>query len=55
MKFPRTTKPAKQSVREWMDSRTHAEEPPPSMEEIRRQLGWYLLPENRGPDQPDED
>lgn len=50
MNLPRTTKPAKQSVREWMDSRTHAEEPPPSPEEIRRQLGWWMIPPNRQPD-----
>lgn len=41
-----TTKPDKRKVREYMESRTHEEEPPPSPEEIRRELGWRLIPEN---------
>jgi hypothetical protein len=39
-----TTQPTKQLVRDYMDRRTHDESPPPSLEEIRRQLGWYLKP-----------
>lgn len=43
-----TTKPTKQKVREHMERRTLAEDPPPTPEEIRRQLGWHLVP-NNGP------
>lgn len=42
-----TTHPSKQLVREYLERRTHAEEPPPTPEEIRRQLGWDLIPNNR--------
>ncbi|MDQ1924686.1 hypothetical protein [Massilia pseudoviolaceinigra] len=46
-----TTKPDKRLVREYMDQRTHAEhEPPPSADEIRRQLGWGLIPHNNEPE-----
>jgi len=38
-----------------MDSRTHAEEPPPTPAEIRRELGWWMLPQNRQPDRDDRD
>lgn len=38
--------PPKQLVREYLERRTHDEEPPPSPEEVRRQLGWGLVPEN---------
>lgn len=42
-----TTKPDKVSVREYMERRTHAkEDPPPTLEEIRRELGWHLIPHN---------
>jgi hypothetical protein len=43
-----TTKPDKRKVRAYMDQRTHAEhdDPPPSPDEIRRQLGWGLIPHN---------
>lgn len=43
-----TTKPTKQRVREYMDRRTHAEhdDPPPTPQEVRDQLGWNLIPEN---------
>lgn len=45
----RTTKPPKQLVRDYMERRTHQESPPPpTPEEIRRELGWNLLP-NNGP------
>ncbi|SFV08957.1 hypothetical protein [Pseudoduganella namucuonensis] len=39
-----TTKPSKEQLRQFMRQRRQAAEPPPSMAEIRRQLGWYLLP-----------
>ena len=51
-----TTKPSRESVRDYMERRTHAPlEPPPDAEEIRRQLGWYLLPENKRPDQVEKE
>lgn len=50
-----TTIPTKQLVRDYMDERTRATEPPPSPEEIRRQLGWAMLPANRQPDRDDRD
>lgn len=49
-----TTHPAKESVREYMERRTWSPEPPPTPEEIRRALGWDLIPENRRPDSPKE-
>lgn len=49
-----TTKPTKETVREYMERRIHSAEPPPSKEEIRRQIGWPLIPENRRPDQVDK-
>jgi len=46
-----TTKPSKETVREYMERRTHAPlDPPPTPDEIRRQLGWHLVPANRRPD-----
>lgn len=39
-----TTHPPKESVRKYLEQRTHQEEPPPTLEEIRRMLGWYLMP-----------
>ena len=47
------TYPPKQLVREYLDRRAHEVEPPPTPCEIRRQLGWYLVP-NNGP-QPERD
>lgn len=39
------THPTKESIREYMEYRTQQScEPPPSPEEIRRQLGWHMLP-----------
>ena len=48
-----TTKPTKVSVREYMDRRTHEHDPPPKPEEIRRELGWHLLPNNMPAPEPD--
>jgi hypothetical protein len=49
-----TTKPSKEDVREWLESRTHAPlDPPPCPDEIRRILGWHLLPQSRQPDRAD--
>lgn len=50
-----TTKPDKVTVREYMERRTHQQlEAPPTPDEIRRELGWHLLP-NTGkvPEVPD--
>lgn len=35
--------PSKQVVREYLERRSHEVKPPPTPEEIRRQLGWGLL------------
>lgn len=48
------THPTKQLVRDFMDERTRAVDPPMTPEEIRRQLGWFMLPANRQPDRDDE-
>jgi len=37
------TSPSKFAIRQYLDRRTHSSLPPPSMEEIRRQLGWQLV------------
>lgn len=41
------TKPDKRLTREYLERRTHEETPPPSPEDIRRELGWALIPHNR--------
>lgn len=38
-----TTKPTKEQVREYMERRQAQHLPPPSRQEIRRQLGWDLI------------
>lgn len=38
-----TVKPAKEQVREYLLRRQAEHKPPPSCEEIRRQLGWELI------------
>lgn len=38
-----TTHPTKQAVRDYLERRAHAVKPPPTPEEIRRQLGWGLM------------
>ncbi len=38
----RVTQPTKEQVRAYMAARETARRPPPSPEEIRRQLGWRL-------------
>lgn len=42
-----TTHPPHHLVREYMERRTHSPEPPPTPEEIRRQLGWTLIAAER--------
>ncbi len=40
----RTIQPSKEQVRAWMQARGRALRPPPSPDDIRRQLGWQLAP-----------
>lgn len=48
------THPHKQVVRDYLTGRARQESPPPEIEEIRRQLGWRLVPENGpAPEVPD--
>lgn len=42
-----TSKPTKEQVREYMEQRQVAHKPPPSRDEIRRQLGWDLIAAER--------
>lgn len=42
-----TTKPDRAKVREYFEHRAHDPDPPPSPEEIRRQLGWALIEAER--------
>ncbi|WP_323142762.1 hypothetical protein [Massilia phyllosphaerae] len=42
-----TTKPSNQQVRSWMQQRQEQNGPPPSPEEIRRQLGWRMVEAER--------
>ena len=35
--------PTKHSVRAYLERRAHDPKPPPTPEEIRRQLGWGLM------------
>jgi hypothetical protein len=39
----KTVKPIKEQVRDYMERRQVEHRPPPSREEIRRQLGWELI------------
>lgn len=38
-----TTQPSKYLVRAYLERRAHDVKPPPTPEEIRRQLGWGLM------------
>lgn len=38
-----TSKPSNQQVREWMQRRQVDRTPPPTPEQIRRELGWGLV------------
>jgi hypothetical protein len=42
-----TMKPSNLQVRQWMHQRQADRSPPPSLEEIRRQLGWGLAEAER--------
>ncbi|WP_199538402.1 hypothetical protein [Duganella sp. BJB475] len=41
-----TTHPSKAQTRLWLQQRTLSRLPPPAPADIRRQLGWNLLPNN---------
>ncbi|MDQ1923298.1 hypothetical protein [Massilia pseudoviolaceinigra] len=41
--MPAITHPPKHLVREYLQRRSRDPKPPPSPEEIRRELGWALL------------
>lgn len=41
--MPTFTHPPKQLVRAYLERRKRESQPPPSPEEIRRELGWGLL------------
>jgi hypothetical protein len=43
MSMPTTSHPPKHLVREYLERRTKESAPPPSPEEVRRQLGWGML------------
>ncbi len=40
--MPAVNHPSKEQVRAYMVQREHARLPPPSPDEVRRQLGWHL-------------
>lgn len=37
------SRPTKEQLQAWLKQRQESKLPPPSMEEIRRQLGWAML------------
>ncbi len=41
-----TTHPAQATLRAYLAHRHHDSAPPPKPEDIRRELGWQLLPNN---------
>ena len=43
MSTPMTSHPPKHLVREYLERRSKETRPPPTPEEIRRQLGWGML------------
>jgi hypothetical protein len=53
--MPSTINLSKQLVRDYLDARTRSDDPPPTLAEIRRQLGLDMLPANRQPDADDQD
>lgn len=42
-----TTHPPHQLVREYLERRTQSAEPPPTPDEIRKELGWALIAAER--------
>jgi hypothetical protein len=53
--MPSSKRATKEVVRDWLDERSRSDDPPPSRDEIRRQMGWDMIPENKRPDQVDDD
>lgn len=47
-----TNKPSNQQVRDYMAQRREDRTPPPSQEEVRRQLGWTMLVAERAAQRP---
>jgi hypothetical protein len=41
------SKPSKQKLADYLASRHRAKLPPPTPEQIRRELGWKMLPNNK--------
>lgn len=39
-------KPTKEQVRKWQDTNRQEHQPPKTPEQVRRELGWELIPEN---------
>jgi hypothetical protein len=49
-----TNHPSKELVRDWMRQRQGEHRPPPTLDEIRRQLGWELVEAERATNEPRE-
>lgn len=50
--MPAAARPSHQQVREWMQQRQEAKQPPPSPEQIRRELSWgWPLVASKEPEQ----
>jgi hypothetical protein len=47
--MPTVIPPTKEAVRHYLQERAKAPTPPGTPVEIRRQLGWWLLPNNSPP------
>jgi glycosyltransferase A (GT-A) superfamily protein (DUF2064 family) len=43
-----TRQPSKQAVREWLQARLAVRSPPPDPQQIRRELGWEMVRQERG-------
>lgn len=41
--------PTKEQIRKWMQERQAQRTAPPSPEQIRRELGWHMLPNTKQP------
>lgn len=41
------TQPSKEAVRQYMQRQAAAHRPPPDMKQIRRELGWDLIDQQR--------
>lgn len=45
-----TTHPPKEAVRNWLQQRQAERKPVPTPEQIRRELSWGMLPNNKSAD-----